>query len=132
MLISLLAIILIGGITTAIVLYFVNDKAEGQEKSIDDIIEYSYATPEITTDLNDGSFVRIQFQVITDSKEAKEEIEKRDFQVKNVLIKELAKLESEEFKTGLSSLEEKVITELNEVMTEGKITDVYTIQKILQ
>nr|WP_155670294.1 flagellar basal body-associated protein FliL [Ornithinibacillus caprae] len=132
MLTSLLIILLIGGITTAIVLYMVNDKNNDEEQTIDDIIEYSYTTPEITTDLNDGSFVRIQFQIVTDNKKAKEEIEKRDFQVKNILIKELAKLNEEDFKTGLPELESIVMNKLNEVMTEGTIADVYTVQKILQ
>ncbi|MFD2044110.1 flagellar basal body-associated protein FliL [Ornithinibacillus salinisoli] len=132
MITSLIAILVLGGIAAAVVLYVLNDKNGDGEQTIDDIVEYSYTTPEITTDLNDGSFVRIQFEVITDSKKAKSEIEKRDFQVKNILIKELAKMDEEDFKTGLPGLEDVVMAKLNEVMTEGTVADVYTIQKILQ
>src|SRR5699024_2796734 len=107
-----------------------NDKTEAQ--TIDDIVEYSYETPDITTDLKDGSFVRIQFQITTDGKKAKEEISKRDFQIKNALIKEMAKMDEEDFKEGLDDLEDALKDRLNEVMTEGKITDVYTISKVLQ
>nr|WP_253286722.1 flagellar basal body-associated protein FliL [Virgibacillus sp. MSJ-26] len=132
MLISLISIVVISGITVVIVLNLPgkNDKTEAQ--TIDDIVEYSYETPDITTDLKDGSFVRIQFQITTDGKKAKEEISKRDFQIKNALIKEMAKMDEEDFKEGLDDLEDALKDRLNEVMTEGKITDVYTISKVLQ
>lgn len=123
---------MISGITVVIVLNLPgkNDKTEAQ--TIDDIVEYSYETPDITTDLKDGSFVRIQFQITTDGKKAKEEISKRDFQIKNALIKEMATMDEEDFKEGLDDLEDALKDRLNEVMTEGKITDVYTISKVLQ
>ncbi|OZU90314.1 flagellar basal body-associated protein FliL [Virgibacillus indicus] len=128
-----LAIIIVCASIAFVVIWNVNgEDSKGQAQSIDDIVEHSYQTPEITTDLKDGSFVRIQFQVLTDGKDAKEEISKRDFQLKNILIKELAKLTEEDFTTGLTNLESIVQDKLNEVMTEGKITDVYTINKILQ
>ncbi len=131
--ISSLAVLAIVGIAAFVVVWNMNaDDQKGSAASIDKIEEFSYETPEITTDLEDGSFVRIQFQVITNRKEAKEEISKRDFQLKNILIKELATMQEEDFKSGLGDLEEVVKTKLNEVMTTGKITDVYTISKILQ
>src|SRR5690625_45872 len=132
MLISLISIVVISGITVVIVLNLPgkNDKTEAQ--TIDDIVEYSYETPDITTDLKDGSFVRIQVQITTDGKKAKEEISKREFEIKNALIKEMAKMDEEEFKEGLDDLEDALKDRLNEVMTEGKITDVYTISKVLQ
>ncbi len=129
---SSIAILIVGAAIAFLVILNFNDEKEGEAKTIDDIVEYSYESPEVTTDLDDGSFVRIQFQIITDSKDAKEEIAKRDFQLKNILIKELAVLSEEDFKAGLSELEETVQIKLNEVMTDGKITDVYTINKILQ
>lgn len=132
MITSIVGIILIAGVTAVIVLNVVGDKNKSGAQSIDDIVDYSYETPEITTDLKDGSFVRIQFQIVTDGKKAQSEISKREFQLKNILIKELAKMKEADFKSGLSSLEEDVQAKLNDVMTEGKITDVYTINKILQ
>nr|WP_262985638.1 flagellar basal body-associated protein FliL [Virgibacillus halodenitrificans] len=128
-----MAILLIVAIAALIVVLNISgDKDEGKAESIDKIVEYAYETPEITTDLEDGSFVRIQFQILTDGKDAKEEISKRDFQLKNILIKELATMNEEKFKTGLTDLEAEVKTKLNAVMTEGKITNVYTVSKILQ
>ncbi len=131
-LLSLLIIVLIGAVAAVIILNVLDKKNDNGEPSIDEIIEYSYQTPEITTDLSDGSFVRIQFQIVTDSKDAKQEIAKREFQVKNILIKELATMDEEAFKSGLSNVEDILKVELNKVMTEGSIIDVYTISKILQ
>lgn len=130
MITSLVVLLLGGTVALVIVLNVQSDKSEA--KTIDKIVEQSYETPEITTDLEDGSFVRIQFQILTDSKDAKDEISKRDFQLKNILIKELAKMNEEDFKGGLTELEAVIQKELNEVMTQGEITKVYTISKILQ
>lgn len=121
-----IVILLLGGIITYVVL--TNVKGD----PIEDLVKYSYETPEITTDLKEGGFVRIQFQIVTDGKKAKNEIESREFQLKNILIKELAHLTEEEFTTSLDDLEKIVQKKLNELMTEGKIIDVYTISKILQ
>ncbi|WP_010093416.1 flagellar basal body-associated protein FliL [Ornithinibacillus scapharcae] len=133
MLLSLVIIVLVGVVAAVIILNVLDKRDKGEEQqSIDEIVEYSYQTPEITTDLSDGSFVRIQFQIITDSKDAKEEIEKREFQVRNILIKELATKDEDSFKSGLSDVEDILKVELNKVMTEGSIEDVYTINKILQ
>lgn len=121
-----LVIFMLGGIITYVV--FTNAKAD----PIEDLVKYSYETPEITTDLQDGGFVRIQFQIVTDGKKAKNEIASRDFQLRNILIKELTHLTEEEFSTELEDIENIVQKKLNELMTEGKIVDVYTISKILQ
>lgn len=129
---SLLIILLVGGAAIIVVLNVTGENKKGEAKSIDELIKYAYETPEITTDLQDGSFVRIQFQILTDGKDAKNEISKRDFQLKNILIKELAKLDEEKFKSGLAELEKTVQEKLNEVMTKGEVIEVYTISKILQ
>lgn len=128
-----LVVLLIAGVVVLVVIPNVTeDEKSGSAQTIDDMVDYSYKTSDITTDLEDGSFVRIQFQIVTDSKKAKEEGQKRAFQMKNILIKELAKMDEKDFKSGLTNLEDVVQSKLNEVMTKGKITDVYTISKILQ
>ncbi|WP_188454382.1 flagellar basal body-associated protein FliL [Virgibacillus oceani] len=129
---ALITLLVAGVVALVVVLNLNGDKNEGSAQTIDEIVEHSYQTSELTTDLQDGSFVRIQFQIITNSKDAKEEVQKREFQLKNILIKELAKMNEKDFKSGLSDLEDVVQLKLNEVMTEGSITDVYTINKILQ
>ncbi|AXI09091.1 flagellar basal body-associated protein FliL [Oceanobacillus sp. 143] len=128
-----LVLLLIAAIAAlVVVLNSSGENVQGKELTIDEVVEYSYESPEITTDLEDGSFVRIQFQILTDSKEAKEEVTKREFQLKNIIIKELAVMNEENFKSGLGNLEDILRTKLNEVMKDGSITAVYTINKILQ
>ncbi|BAC13522.1 flagellar basal body-associated protein FliL [Oceanobacillus iheyensis] len=131
--ITSLVILLAGAITALVIVINIStpEKVSG-EQSIDDMVEYSFESPEVTTDLEDGTFVRVQFQIITDSSDAKKELEKRDFQLKNILIKELAKKNKEDFQAGLGDIEEALKNELNNLMTEGNVTEVYTISKILQ
>ena len=131
LLITLLVLIF----SVAILYFLLNSNVEKdvtEAKSIDQLIKFSYESPEITTDLKDGSFVKIQFQIITDGKEALDEISKRDFQLKNIIIKELANLEEEQFRDGLNELEKTMKKRLNELMNNGKIIEVYTISKIIQ
>lgn len=132
MMTSFAVLLLAAGATLVIVLNITGGPDEGSAQSIDKVLDHSYETPEITTDLEDGSFVRIQFQIVTDSDKAKKEAEKREFQLKNILIKELATMEKAKFKSGLSDLEAAVQLKLNEVMEKGKITEVYTVNKIIQ
>ncbi|RYG73866.1 flagellar basal body-associated protein FliL [Lentibacillus lipolyticus] len=132
MLTSLTVLLLAGGLALIAVLYVTDEEDSGNAQSIDEVVEYSYKTPEVTTNLQDGSFVRIQFQVIAENNKAKKELQKREFQLQNILIKELSKMKKQDFQTGLSDLEDMVQLKLNKVMTEGAITDVYTINKILQ
>lgn len=127
-----LLILLLGIAAGVVIVLNLGDKDDTAKASIDDMVEYSYETSEITTDLEDGSFVKVQFQIITDSKAARKEIEKREFQLKNILIKELVKRDQESFKTGLSDIEDQIKNKLNELMTDGQVTDVYTTSKILQ
>jgi len=131
MLISLVLLLVMGAGIAYGVYYFTNDTS-GEARSIEDINKYSYETTELTTDLSDGKFVRVQFQIVTNGRKGLKEVEQRAFQIKNTLIKELAVMDEEDFKTGLSEVEETIKAELNELMTDGEITDVYTISKILQ
>ncbi len=129
---TLVILILGGAIALVVILNMDEDGNPDGAQSVDELVKYSYETPELTTDLEDGSFVRIQFQIVTDGKKARDEISKRDFQLKNILIKELAEMDEEVFSTGLDELEEDLVERLNELMTTGDVTEVYTINKILQ
>ncbi|WP_093191673.1 flagellar basal body-associated protein FliL [Salimicrobium halophilum] len=131
MLIVLITLTVLGVAAIIIVLNLNSSEADG-ERSIDEIREASLETEEMTTDLESGGFVRISFRIITDSTDGLEELEKRDFQMKNVIIKQLAQMDEKAFKSDLTTLEETIKLRLNEFMEEGTITDVYTISKVLQ
>lgn len=132
LMISIFSIIVVGVIGFIGVFYFMDDTTDAGELSIDEMNKYSYETPEMTTDLEDGTFVRIQFRLITDGKKSVNEVSQREFQIQNILIKELATMTEDDFREGLSDLEISLKDNLNDVMNDGSITDVYTIDKILQ
>lgn len=129
---TLVSLIILGVVALVVVLNVSDAETGDNEPDIDEIVENSYKTEEITTDLQDGSFVRIQFQIVTNGEKAKEELKKREFQLQNILIKELATMDEENFKTGLSNLEKTIALKLNELMQDGKVISVYTINKVLQ
>ena len=133
MLILLVVIALVGAVAIVMLLNY-NNEAEQNEPTIDEVLEASVDIPEITTNLASNDFIRISFKIQTDSKEAKEELEKRDFQVNNIIILELSGLKVEDIqgKEGQIKLEETLTTKINEIMQEGKVQKVYITQFLLQ
>jgi flagellar protein FliL len=133
MAIMLAAILLVGTIAFVAVMKMSGDKAE-KEPSIEEVLEASVDIPEVTTNLASDDFIKISFKIETDSKKAKEELEKRDFQVRNIIIYELSEKKSEELqgKEGKMKLEETLKTKLNSLMQEGKVQKVYITGSLLQ
>src|SRR5699024_11502644 len=111
---------------------FIKIKIENKTQTNDEINQYDYKTNEENTELEDGSFIRIEFEIIKDGKKSLKEVEKREFQIKNLLIKELSLMSEPDFNAGLSDLESDMKDNLNELMEDGEITDVYTVSKVLQ
>ncbi|PBB05878.1 flagellar basal body-associated protein FliL [Salimicrobium jeotgali] len=128
----ILSVLTVLGVGAIILVLNMNDTKADGERSIDDIRNASLETEEMTTDLKDGGFVRISFRIVTDGKDSLKELEKRDFQMKNVILKQLARMNEEDFKADLTTLEDSISSKLNEVMEKGKVTKVYTISKVLQ
>ncbi|AST92052.1 MULTISPECIES: flagellar basal body-associated protein FliL [Sutcliffiella] len=133
MMIIILVIALLG-----IVAFFTLDKIYAKptdgEPSIDEILQYSQDLEEITTNLKNGGYVRIQFKVQTDSKKAKNELIKRDFQIRNTIIHLISDKDKKDFsgKESLQNIEEEIETALNEFMEEGKVVSVYITSFLLQ
>lgn len=133
MLIILIAITLVGAVAVVVVLKVTGaEKAEGP--TIDEVIEASVDIPEITTNLAGNDLIRISFKIETDSKKAKEELEKRDFQVKNIIILSLSEKTSEQIQgsEGQTKLESELKDKINELMQEGKVEKVYITGSLLQ
>jgi flagellar FliL protein len=129
----LVVIALIGTVALIAAMKLTGQKETGAP-SVDEIVESSIDIPEITTNLADGSYVKVSFKIQADSKDGKEEAEKRDFQIKNIIIEELAEMKAENFKgkKGMIALEEKLKQQINQVMQEGKVEQVYITSFILQ
>ena len=133
MLIILVCITLIGVIALLIVSQL-NKGDEEEKPSIDEIVESSVDIPEITTNLAGENFIRISLKVQTDSLEAAEELTKRDFQVKNIVITELSEMTPEELdgKEGKVAFESSLKIKINELMDAGEVQQVYITSYIIQ
>lgn len=109
-------------------------EAAGGKPTADEIVENSVEIPEITTNLLNGDYIRISFTIQTDGKKAKEELEKRNFQVENVIIKKLSGLEAKDLEgtEGKVKLEKDLKESLSDFMEEGKIIQVYITSTIIQ
>ena len=104
------------------------------EPDIDTVLESSVDVEEITTNLKGSNFVKIALKVQTDSKEAAEELTKRDFQMKDILIEELSELSAEDLegKKGKEVLQNTLKSKFNELMQEGQIQRAYITSCIIQ
>ena len=133
MLIILVCITLIGVIALLIVSQL-NKGDEEEKPSIDEIVESSVDIAEITTNLAGENFIRISLKVQTDSLEAAEELAKRDFQVKNIVITELSEMTPEQLdgKEGKVAFEYSLKIKINELMDSGEVQQVYITSYIIQ
>lgn len=133
MVIILLTLTLIGVLALVIINYTSTSDAE-EEPTIDEIVENSWETEEITTNLKSDHFLKASFQIHANSKEARAEIEKRDFQINNIIIHELAGRTASELRTqeGMEDLEKTLRQRINEIMKNGKVVRVYTTDRVVQ
>ena len=133
MLIILVCITLLG-VVALLFISQLNKPDEETGPTIDEIVESSIDIPEITTNLAGNKFIRISLKVQTDSKEAAEELIKRDFQVKNIVITELSEMTPEDLegKQGKATFQSSLKTKVNELMDDGEVQQVYITSYIIQ
>ncbi|MEC2073114.1 flagellar basal body-associated protein FliL [Alkalihalophilus marmarensis] len=134
MLIILIALTLIGVITLVLFNHFTNQPDANAEPTIDEIIAQSYVTEEITTNLLSNDFVRTQFHIHVDSKKALQEIQKRDFQVENIILRTLSGKKSPDLagSAGIEELEAEIKEQINQLLQEGSVVQVYTTSWVIQ
>jgi flagellar FliL protein len=133
MLLILVTITLIGVVALVVIMKFTGNEQK-TAPTADEIVASSVDIPEITTNLANGSFIKVSFKIQTDSEDAKAEAEKRDFQIKNIIIEELSEMKPEDFKgkQGMINLENRLKQQINQVMQEGKVEQVYITSFVLQ
>ncbi|UOF89365.1 flagellar basal body-associated FliL family protein [Fodinisporobacter ferrooxydans] len=93
-----------------------------------------YALPQITTNLQGGSIIQVTITLQADSSKAKDELDKRKAQVMdtiNGLLHDMTKVDLEK-PDGLNLLKKKIIQSINSYMSDGKVTDVYYANPIIQ
>ncbi|MGM9924125.1 MAG: flagellar basal body-associated protein FliL [Bacillus sp. (in: firmicutes)] len=133
--VMLLVAITLAGAISLVMLMNTSDEAQGaKEVSAKELEKVSIDIPEITTNLEDDGFIKIAFTIQTNQKAAKGEIEKRNFQVQNIIITELSELKAEAFegKKGIESLQEKLKSRINSIMQDGTVEKVYVTSSIIQ
>ncbi|GAA4060032.1 flagellar basal body-associated FliL family protein [Amphibacillus indicireducens] len=127
----ILAVIAIAGVG-GVVFLLLDDSDPDRALTIEEQVEYAYTTEEINLDLEDNRYVQLQFNILTNNSDARAEIELREFQFKNILIKETVNMTSDQLQSDLAQFEETLKVEMNKLMEEGEITDVYIVGKIVQ
>ena len=134
MLIILVTITLLGVIFFVLFTKLNKEPASTVGPSIDEIVLASVEVPEITTNLSDGRIVRLQMTIQTTGEEAAAELTKRGFQTSNILIQELSEMSKDDLegKQGKISLQNAMKAQLNELMQEGEVHQVYITSYIIQ
>lgn len=133
MLLILVSITLVAVVAVALILNKDNSASAGAPTA-DQMVEASVVVPEVTTNLADGDFVKMAFTIHTNDKKAKEELEKRMFQVNNIIISELSELNAEQLqgKQGKEQLQNIMKQSINGIMQEGTVEQVYITSSIIQ
>lgn len=129
----IIGLLLVGAIAI-IIINKMDHKSTASGPSIDEVVESSVDVPEITTNLKNNHFIKIALKIETDSKKAKEELEKRDFQIKDSLIEELSELSSEDLKgrKGKKNLTNALKVKFDHYLQNGKIVEVYITSYVIQ
>ncbi len=98
-----------------------------------EVQEFSLNTEKITTNLADGKMIVLSLSLMTDGKKAKEELELRSTQLKDIIITTLHSQTKQDFETteGLEAYKLLIMQKVNELMEKGTIVDVYYIDKII-
>ncbi|ATV01223.1 MULTISPECIES: flagellar basal body-associated protein FliL [Bacillus] len=132
--ILLIILIVIAGLGTAA--YFVVSGNSGKDKkpTIDEVVAATVSVDDITTNLKSDSIIRIGIKLETDSAKAKEELEKRDFQVKDNIISILAGTSAGEIEgdKGREAFKQSLKEKVNSYLQEGKVQKVYITSFNLQ
>lgn len=112
-----------------------NGSEENKDPNIDEIVkDLTVATGEITTNIKGDHFIKLDFNIQVSNKDAKDELEKRSFQVKNAVIYTVSGMTPQDLQdqAGLSNLENMVKNKINSFLKSGTVTHVYTTEKIVQ
>ncbi len=126
------SILLLGGIW--FFLHQSTTKDRTKELSADGILATMVEIEPITTNLNSGGFIQLHFKIQTSSEKAKEELEERDFQVRNTALRLISTMTEEQINSpeGMDKFEKQMQSDLNSVMDNGRIVQIYMTNKMIQ
>ncbi|MDQ0161743.1 flagellar basal body-associated protein FliL [Aeribacillus alveayuensis] len=134
LLIIITSISIIGIAALYVIQQFAENSQEEKEPTIDEVLERTVEVPEITTNLASNNIVQLTLKIETTNKKAKEELEKRDFQVRDIVIFVLSDIKASELEgqNGMNILKEKIKNRINGLLQNGEVKELYITSFILQ
>lgn len=105
-----------------------------EDLSSKELLELSVDTEQITTNLYTNDFIIVQFNILVDNKKARKEVENRMSEIRSAIISVLASKTPEDLQgeEGISALEEILVERFNEILNEGSVVRVLTIDRQIQ
>jgi flagellar FliL protein len=111
------------------------EQTDVENPTADQIVnDLTVETGEVTTNIKDNHFIKVSFSIQVSNKKARDELNKRSFQLKNAVIYTVSGMNAEDLQDqkGMRNLENLIKTRINEFLESGHVTRVYTTQKIVQ
>ncbi|WP_413381594.1 flagellar basal body-associated protein FliL [Alkalihalobacillus sp. 1P02AB] len=132
--IMLIALTLVGVVAIVLLSQLNQSASATDEASIDQIINVSYETEQIVTNLKSNDYIRVSFFIQLDSDDSLKEVEKRDFQINNLILRLLSEKTASELegREGMEELETQLKTEINQFLSAGEVVRVYTTSWVIQ
>lgn len=109
-------------------------KSKQEPVKIEELVEMSVDTDQITANFADGKYINVQFKLITKSKTDAEEIKKMSFKTTDAIIKTINQIKMTDAvgPKGFTLIEKSVKENLNKALGKDSITHVYLIDKLIQ
>ncbi|MBR2758151.1 MAG: flagellar basal body-associated FliL family protein [Exiguobacterium sp.] len=134
--ILLVVLLVMGGAGFMAYKYVFGDNVTAKTKPVtaEELAERSFMTDDMTTNIQDERFINVQFTIVTDSAETKENLELRKFQVHNVILGDLSGMTKAQLATkeDMQKFEQTLREQLNGLLEEGEVQRVYMTKKIIQ
>ncbi|RHB51129.1 flagellar basal body-associated FliL family protein [Exiguobacterium sp. AM39-5BH] len=135
-LILLVVLLVMGGAGFMTYKYLFGDNVAAKTKPVtaEELAERSFTTDDMTTNIQDERFINVQFTIVTDAAETKENLELRKFQVHNVILGDLAGMTKGQLTTkeDMQKFEQSLRKQLNGLLESGEVQRVYMTKKIIQ
>jgi len=115
-------------LTTICVTYFLMSSIlePGSEKP-EKIQLTTYEVGEILTNLSDKGYIKVSIVCLLDNNKVEEEIRQKDYEIRDHIFSILRSKKFDEVKdsTGMEKLRAEIQTTMNNILSQGKILDVF-------
>lgn len=107
---------------------------EVEEPKASELLAAQYEVGKMTTNLQGDALIQAAFTLQGESEDVKKELEERTTQIKYIINKVLHQTTQADIQKpdGLEMLEASLVDAINQVMKEGKVTNVYMSDIVVQ